>query len=139
MLALSPGRERPGYFAVIDALASLFHAASTILGGVLFDWLRSTSTDPAREPYRSCLIVLVLGLAMRSIAVVLAARIDEPVRGAGERFGDERARRCFRFEISRSGNKTGCNWLCQCLPRQVLPFAAPAEPVAHVRSLRTLV
>jgi len=78
VLALSPGNERPGYFAVIDALASLFHAVSTILGGVLFDWLRSTSTDPAREPYRSCLIVLALGLAMRSAAVVLAARIEEP-------------------------------------------------------------
>ena len=74
VLKLSPEVERPGYFAAFDTLGSLFHAAATIGGGVLFDWLRATSA----EPYRSCLIILVVGLAMRSFAVVLLAVIDEP-------------------------------------------------------------
>ncbi len=78
VLKLSPDVERPGYLAVIDALSSLFHAISTIGGGMLFDWLRATSADRSAEPYRSCLIVLVLGLAMRSFGIVLLARIDEP-------------------------------------------------------------
>lgn len=78
VLKLSPDLERPGYLAVIDALSSLFHAASTIGGGLLFDWLRSSSADSSAEPYRSCLIVLMLGLVMRSFGVVLLARIDEP-------------------------------------------------------------
>ena len=78
VLKLSPELERPGYFAVIDALASLFHAASTIGGGLLFDWLKADLGDSSAEPYRSCLIVLVMGLAMRSVGVVLLAAIDEP-------------------------------------------------------------
>jgi MFS family permease len=77
VLKLSPELERPGYFAVIDAFSSLFHAASTIGGGLLFDWLKAGG-DSSVEPYRSCLIVLVLGLAMRSFGVVLLAAIDEP-------------------------------------------------------------
>jgi MFS family permease len=77
-LKLSPELERPGYLAVNDALSSLFHAASTIGGGVLFDWLRANSPDSSVEPYRSCLIVLLIGLAMRSFGVVLLAAVDEP-------------------------------------------------------------
>lgn len=78
VLKLSPELERPAYLATNDALASLFHAASTIGGGLLFDWLRATSSDSAAERYRSCLIILLVGLAMRSFGVVLLAAIDEP-------------------------------------------------------------
>jgi MFS family permease len=78
VLKLSPAIERPAYIATNDALSSLFHAAATVGGGALFDWLRRTSSDTSLEPYRSCLIILALGLAMRSFGVVLLAAIDEP-------------------------------------------------------------
>jgi len=78
VLRMSPEVERPAYFATNDALASLFHAVATIGGGLLFDWLRANSPDASAEPYRSCLIILLLGLAMRSFGVVLLAAIDEP-------------------------------------------------------------
>jgi len=98
VLKLSPEMARPAYIATADALASLFHAAATIGGGLVFDWLRTTSSDTSLEPYRSCLVILALGLAMRSFGVVLLAAIDEPgawtwreiLRGArqNERSGD---------------------------------------------------
>ena len=78
VLKLAPDAERPAYIAAGDALSSLFHAAATIGGGLLYDWLRSTSGDTAAEPYRSCLIILLLGFAMRSFGIVLLAVIDEP-------------------------------------------------------------
>lgn len=61
-----------------EALGSVFHAAATIAGGLAFDWLRGNPADSASEPYRSCLIILAVGLAMRSFAIVLLAVIDEP-------------------------------------------------------------
>ena len=73
-----PQVERPAYVATSDALGSLLHAAATVAGGVWFDHLRRTSPDASAEPYRSCLIILVTGLAMRSFAVVLVATIREP-------------------------------------------------------------
>ncbi len=78
VLKLSPPVERPAYVATSDALGSLLHAAATVAGGVWFDHLRRTSPDASAEPYRSCLIILVTGLAMRSFAVVLVAAIREP-------------------------------------------------------------
>jgi MFS family permease len=78
VLRMSPDVERPAYIATNDALGSLFHSVATIGGGVLFDWLRANSSDPSAEPYRSCVVILVLGLAMRSFGVVLLAAIDEP-------------------------------------------------------------
>ncbi len=78
VLKLSPELARPAYLATNDALASLFHAAATIGGGLLFDGLRASSSDPSAEPLRSCLIILVLGLVMRSLGVILLATVDEP-------------------------------------------------------------
>ncbi|MGD9719838.1 MAG: MFS transporter [Pirellulales bacterium] len=77
VLNLSPEVERPGYIALNDALASLFHAAATIGGGWLFDGLRGPSFDGPLV-YRACVILLLIGLAMRSFGVVLLAAIDEP-------------------------------------------------------------
>ena len=78
VLKLAPDVDTPAYVASNEALGSVFHAVATVAGGVIFDWLRSSSTDTAAEPYRSCLIILLAGLAMRSLAVALLAAIDEP-------------------------------------------------------------
>ncbi|MEX0676439.1 MAG: MFS transporter [Pirellulales bacterium] len=78
VLKLSPELERPAYVASNEALGSLFHAAATVAGGLLYDFLRSTSADASAEPLRSCLIILAIGLAMRSFGVVLLAFIREP-------------------------------------------------------------
>lgn len=78
VLKLARPLEVSGYVAASDALGSLCHALSTIGGGLLFDWLRRSSPSGSLEPYRSCLIVLAIGLAMRSLAVPLAAAIQEP-------------------------------------------------------------
>jgi predicted MFS family arabinose efflux permease len=78
VLKLSPELERPAYVASNEALGSVFHAAATIAGGLLFDYLRATSPDASAEPYRSCLIILFVGLVMRSVGVVLLAAIREP-------------------------------------------------------------
>ena len=78
VLKLAPPLQTPAYVASNEALGSVFHAAATIAGGMAFDWLRTHSTDSAAEPYRSCLIILAVGLAMRSFAIVLLAAIDEP-------------------------------------------------------------
>jgi hypothetical protein len=70
--------ETPACVASNEALGSLFHAVATVAGGIAFDWLRSTSTNTAAEPYRSCLVILLTGLVMRGVGVVLLAAIDEP-------------------------------------------------------------
>ncbi len=77
-LRLSPELERPAYVAAAEAFGSVTHAASTVAGGVAFDYLRTHAADPAGEPYRSCLILLGTGLGMRLLAVPLAAMIHEP-------------------------------------------------------------
>jgi MFS family permease len=78
ILKLAPDVEKSGYVASYEALGSLCNAASTVLGGLTFDWLKANSPNPAGEPYRSCLIVLCLGLVMRGLGVVLLAAIREP-------------------------------------------------------------
>jgi MFS family permease len=78
VLKLSPDFERPAYVAANEALASAFHAAATVGGGLLFDYLQATSADRSQEPYRSCLVILTLGLVLRSFGVLLAADIREP-------------------------------------------------------------
>lgn len=78
VLKLAPPLQTPAYVASNEALGSVFHAAATIAGGLAFDWLRTHSADSSVEPYRSCLIILAVGLAMRSFAIVLLAAIDEP-------------------------------------------------------------
>jgi MFS family permease len=77
VLKLSPGLERPAYVATAEALASVFHAAATVAGGLLFDYLRAAG-DASGGLYRSCLVVLLVGLAMRSFGVVLLLAIREP-------------------------------------------------------------
>jgi hypothetical protein len=52
-IKLAPELETPAYVASNEALGSLFHAAATIAGGLLFDWLKANSSDTAAEPYRS--------------------------------------------------------------------------------------
>jgi hypothetical protein len=78
VLKLSPQLERPAYVATAEALASVFHAASTIAGGLLFDYLRGGAGDASGSLYRSCLILLLVGLAMRSFGVVLLVAVREP-------------------------------------------------------------
>ncbi|MBI3839002.1 MAG: MFS transporter [Planctomycetia bacterium] len=78
ILKLAPGVEKSSYVASYEALGSVCNAGATILGGLAFDWLKASSPDQAAEPYRSCLIVLCLGLAMRGFGVVLLAAIREP-------------------------------------------------------------
>jgi MFS family permease len=78
VLKLAPSVEKSAYIATHEALGSLFHAAATIGGGMLFDWLRATSSEPDWEPYRSCVIILAAGVVMRSLGVALLAAIIEP-------------------------------------------------------------
>jgi hypothetical protein len=78
VLKLAPDLETPAYVASNEALGSLFHAGATIAGGLLFDWLKANSSETAAEPYRSCLIILAIGLVMRSLGVGLLAAIEEP-------------------------------------------------------------
>jgi hypothetical protein len=78
VLKLASPAETSTYVAVSDTLGGMCHALATIGGGVLFDWLRSSSANASAEPYRSCLIVLAIGLAMRGLAVPLAMVIQEP-------------------------------------------------------------
>jgi MFS family permease len=78
VLKLSPEPERPAYVAAAEAIGSVFHAASTIGGGVLFDYLRADAPRGSADVYRSCVIILVLGLAMRGFGVLLLLPIREP-------------------------------------------------------------
>ena len=78
VLKLSPELEKPAYVASNEALGSLFHAAATVGGGLAFDWLRQNTPEGPAGTYRSCLIILVAGLLMRSAGVALLAAIREP-------------------------------------------------------------
>jgi hypothetical protein len=77
-LKLSPDVERPAYVAAAEAIASMLHAASTVAGGLAFDYLRAGAPASSPQFYLSCLIMLGAGLAMRLLAVPLAAAIREP-------------------------------------------------------------
>lgn len=79
VLKLSPELERPGYVASNEAIGSLTHSIATIGGGLLFDYLQALSAQVTPTvTYRNCLLILVLGLVMRSFGVVLLAAIREP-------------------------------------------------------------
>jgi predicted MFS family arabinose efflux permease len=78
VLKLAPAQDASAYIATSDALASLCHSAATIGGGILFDQIRAASPTPSAEPYRSCVILLAVGVVLRLLGVVLVARIDEP-------------------------------------------------------------
>ncbi len=78
VLKLSPELERPAYVAANEAVGSVLHSVSTVGGGLLYDYLQAMTPDSAAEPLRSCLIILTIGLLMRSCGVLLLARIREP-------------------------------------------------------------
>jgi hypothetical protein len=78
VLKLAPAGESPAYVATADALASLCHSASTIGGGIFFDWLNRRAPQGSGAAEHACLVVLLLGLVARWLAVPLAARIVEP-------------------------------------------------------------
>jgi len=78
VLKFAPAGSAAAYVASHDVVGSIFHAVATIAGGALFDLLRAHSPDATSEPYRSCVIVLVAGLTMRSVGVVLLRFIHEP-------------------------------------------------------------
>lgn len=77
-LKLSPEIERPGYVAAAEAIASLLHAVSTVVGGLTFDYLRGGASSAAPGFYQACLTMLAIGFLMRLMAVPLAAAIREP-------------------------------------------------------------
>jgi drug/metabolite transporter (DMT)-like permease len=74
-LKFAPPEERAGYIAAYEALGSLLHAAATIGGGVLFDWIQ---TSPSMSLANACLAMLALGVVARALAIPLAALIREP-------------------------------------------------------------
>ncbi|MBI2825355.1 MAG: MFS transporter [Planctomycetia bacterium] len=101
MLKLAPQDDRPAYIAAHDALASLSHAAATVLGGFLFDRLLTregaTGGAPPIMPYT---ILFWGGFALRALAVPLLSIIVEPgartwreiVAGLAARRGVQRPR-----------------------------------------------
>jgi hypothetical protein len=72
--------QRAGYIAAYEALGSLLHAAATIGGGVLFDWLTDkTASHALKMPLtQGCIFMLCLGVAARALAIPLATLIREP-------------------------------------------------------------
>ncbi len=79
-LKLAPQREKSPYVAAHEALASVCHAAATIAGGFLFDWLADAKSMARMgwthvNPYT---VMFGLALGARLLAVPLAAAIDEP-------------------------------------------------------------
>lgn len=85
-LKFAPPEQRAGYIAAYEALGSLLHAAATIGGGLMFDWLVKPPTGavsdntiiPKMALTIACLIMLCLGVAARALAIPLAALIQEP-------------------------------------------------------------
>ncbi len=78
VLKLSGELDKPAYVASNEALGSLFHATATVAGGLAFDWLRQRGPEGPAGTYRSCLMILVTAMVMRSIGVGLLAAIREP-------------------------------------------------------------
>lgn len=78
-LKFAPPEQRAGYIAAYEALGSLLHAAATIGGGLMFDWLKFhlRMLEHDTLPY-SCMVLLCLGVAARALAIPLAALIREP-------------------------------------------------------------
>jgi MFS family permease len=79
VLKLAPDATRAGYLAATDAVGSLFHAAATIAGGYVFDWLRDNTSLVAETgwPLEPFATMFAIGIAMRLLAVQLAASIRE--------------------------------------------------------------
>jgi len=82
-LKFAPPEQRAGYIAAYEALGSLLHAAATIGGGVMFDWIYKPPSGSAWGFGNlgltiACLIMLCLGVAARTLAIPLATMIREP-------------------------------------------------------------
>jgi hypothetical protein len=79
VLRMAPDASRSGYLAATDAVGSFFHAAATIAGGYLYDALGEHESLLASYGWRldPFATLFVLGIAMRLLAVPLAASIQE--------------------------------------------------------------
>ncbi len=77
-LKFAPPEQRAGYIAAYEALGSLLHAAATIGGGLLFDWLTDKSASEPLSLTQACIMMLCLGVVARALAIPLAALIREP-------------------------------------------------------------
>ena len=79
-LKLAPVEEKSPFVAAHEALASLCHAAATIAGGFLFDWLSDAAAMSRLgighlNPY---LTIFGIAVVARLLAVPLAMAIKEP-------------------------------------------------------------
>lgn len=77
-LKFAPPEQRAGYIAAYEALGSLLHAAATIGGGLLFDWLTDKRASMALTLTEGCVVMLCLGFGARALAIRLATLIREP-------------------------------------------------------------
>jgi MFS family permease len=77
-LKFAPPEQRAGYIAAYEALGSLLHAAATIGGGMLFDYLTIKITTVPRTLTEGCVVMLCLGVVARALAIPLATLIREP-------------------------------------------------------------
>jgi hypothetical protein len=79
-LKLAPTEEKSPYVAAHEALASICHAAATLAGGFLLDWLSDSSVLnrwglSGLNPY---VAIFGFALLLRLLAVPLAMAIVEP-------------------------------------------------------------
>lgn len=79
MLALSDQEEKPAYIAAYYAWCHVALAVGSLLGGVLFDWLKSIveADEPSGTFFNHFAIVFVIAWTMKSIGVYFAASIRE--------------------------------------------------------------
>ena len=79
MLALSDQEEKPAYIAAYYTWSHLALAAGSLIGGVLFDWLKSIfeAEELSGSFFDQFAIVFVVAWAMKSVGVYFAASIHE--------------------------------------------------------------
>jgi hypothetical protein len=73
-LSYSTMEQRPAYVAVHDALSSLSHAVTTIIGGVTYDWFISSQKYSAVE---ASLMILGIAVVLRGVTVVWVYFLEE--------------------------------------------------------------
>lgn len=76
-LKLAPAEEKSPYVAAHEATASVCHAAATVAGGFLFDWLNGADTLSRPFLLNTYQIVFGLALLLRLATVPLAGALDE--------------------------------------------------------------
>lgn len=90
MLKLAPPDKSP-YVAAHEALAGIFHAIATVLGGLLFDWLKASSAISG-SPLSGIdyfAAMFWIGLVMRGFAIVLMGRVEEDAADGDANGNDE--------------------------------------------------